>query len=401
MNILLNAYACAPHKGSEPGMGWNWITNIALFCKVYIITEGEWREEIEEAIKTLPQGNNITFYYLPVSNKIRNMCWNQGDWRFYYYYRKWQKRALKQAVEICHNVPVDIIHQLNMVGYREPGMLWKIKDIPVVWGPIGGFGGISMNFLKLFPLKDRLKQQFKQIINEAQVYAPYIQRAIKNSNTLIACNSTARNKLQRFRKDKVLQISEAGSLMINTVYNRNFNADKLKVLWIGRNLKSKALSIALKTMNSLSNYKIELNILGVSKSEIGFLAGNYTNINFYSWIPHNEVQKIFESSHLLFFTSLYEATGTVVLESLAKGVPVLCHDTCGQGDIIDNTCGIKVAMKNIDYSIDAFSSAIEYLYNNREELKKLSDGAYKKAESLTWKKKGKLMEKIYTQILTK
>lgn len=89
LNILINAYAVAPNWGSEQGMGWNWIINIAKYCKCYVITEGEWRKEIEEALLELPQKDNIKFYYNPVSEKVRKMCWNQGDWRFYYYYHKW------------------------------------------------------------------------------------------------------------------------------------------------------------------------------------------------------------------------------------------------------------------------------------------------------------------------
>ena len=27
--------------GSEPGMAWNWVNNLAKFCELYIITEGE------------------------------------------------------------------------------------------------------------------------------------------------------------------------------------------------------------------------------------------------------------------------------------------------------------------------------------------------------------------------
>ena len=29
LNILINAYAVAPNWGSEQGVGWNWIINIA------------------------------------------------------------------------------------------------------------------------------------------------------------------------------------------------------------------------------------------------------------------------------------------------------------------------------------------------------------------------------------
>ncbi|MDE7397072.1 MAG: glycosyltransferase family 1 protein, partial [Muribaculum sp.] len=136
LNILINAYAVNPHWGSEPGMGWHWIVNIARYCNVYVITEGEWREEIEAEVAKLPYRGNIRFFYLPVSDKVRRMCWNQGDWRFYGYYRKWQEQALAVAREIIADHHIDIIHQLNMIGFREPGSLWKIDGIPFVWGPV-------------------------------------------------------------------------------------------------------------------------------------------------------------------------------------------------------------------------------------------------------------------------
>lgn len=35
MKILINAYACSPGMGSEPGMAWNWVSNLAKFCELY------------------------------------------------------------------------------------------------------------------------------------------------------------------------------------------------------------------------------------------------------------------------------------------------------------------------------------------------------------------------------
>lgn len=81
MKILINAYACSPNMGSEPGMAWNWVSNLAKFCELYIITEGEFREKIEEVVPTLEWGKNMHFYYNPVSEDIRKMCWTRvtGD----------------------------------------------------------------------------------------------------------------------------------------------------------------------------------------------------------------------------------------------------------------------------------------------------------------------------------
>lgn len=47
LSILINAYACSPNMGSEPGMAWNWCVNLAKYCELHIITEGEFRDKIE------------------------------------------------------------------------------------------------------------------------------------------------------------------------------------------------------------------------------------------------------------------------------------------------------------------------------------------------------------------
>lgn len=41
LNVLINAYAVAPNWGSEQGMGWNWISNLAKYCNLFIVTEGD------------------------------------------------------------------------------------------------------------------------------------------------------------------------------------------------------------------------------------------------------------------------------------------------------------------------------------------------------------------------
>ena len=36
MKIFINVYACFPSMGSEPGMAWNWVSNLANNFKLYI-----------------------------------------------------------------------------------------------------------------------------------------------------------------------------------------------------------------------------------------------------------------------------------------------------------------------------------------------------------------------------
>ena len=132
INVLINAYAVSPNWGSEPGLGWNWVTNLAKYCNVYVITEGEWKQEIEAAVEKLPQKTISIFITTHSLTELEKMCWNQEDWRFYKYYRQWQEKTLTIAKEIIANNQIDVIHQLNMIGFREPGSLWKINGIPFI-----------------------------------------------------------------------------------------------------------------------------------------------------------------------------------------------------------------------------------------------------------------------------
>ncbi|MCC6256614.1 MAG: glycosyltransferase family 4 protein [Ignavibacteriaceae bacterium] len=399
ISVLINAYACAPNMGSEPGMAWNWVVNLSKYCKVFVITEGEWQKEIGIAIKELPQIENISFYYIPVSEKIRKMCWNQGDWRFYFYYHKWQKKALAKAKEICESQNIHILHQLNMIGYREPGLLWKIKNIPLVWGPVGGFGGIPLSYTFEFGLKGAIKQILKNLINRIQVYQPNIYMSVKKAHLILAANTESKLALQRFRSDEVFLINETGANQIKKE-SKNFNTDPLKLIWIGKNDNRKAFPLALSVMKNLIKYPIELHVIGIEKSNVDkSLLVDLKKVYFYARMTHKEVQEHLSKCHVLFFTSLNEGTPHAVIEALSNGLPVICHDVYGQGDVINKSCGIKIKMINPKRSIEEFSKEIIKLFSKREILEKLSEGAYSRAFEISWENKITGLINLYTRLL--
>lgn len=52
MKILLSAYACEPHIGSEPEVGWKWATELSKMGNdVYVITRLNNKENIEQELK--------------------------------------------------------------------------------------------------------------------------------------------------------------------------------------------------------------------------------------------------------------------------------------------------------------------------------------------------------------
>lgn len=200
MKILINAYACSPGMGSEPGMAWNWVSNLAKFCELYIITEGEFRDKIEEVVPTLEQGKNMHFYYNPVSEEIRKMCWNQGDWRFYKYYREWQWKTYLLAKDICKVEKMDVLHQLNMIGFREPGYLWKLSQengVPFVWGPVDAKDKFPVAYLDGAGLKTKLFMRLKNFLTGIQLRCSgRVRKAARQASVIFSASSirNARSK---------------------------------------------------------------------------------------------------------------------------------------------------------------------------------------------------------------
>lgn len=409
LSILINAYACSPNMGSEPGMAWNWCVNLAQYCELHIITEGEFRDKIETVIPTLPQRYNMHFYYNPVPEKVRKMCWNQGDWRFYIHYNQWQKKTLQIAKNIIAHNHIDLIHQLNMVGFREPGYLWKIKDKPFVWGPIAGLGSIPLSFLKGGGFKFTLFYLLKNEITKLQLkYSKKVNSALKKSKVLIVATPESGHIIKKVHNIDSIQINETGCYTKKDSLNIKKDNEFFNILWVGRFIYTKQLKLALNVIKNISHLKdIRFHIVGQAfKEEETQVYKDYAislNINdlciWYGQIPNNQVQELMQKSQIFFFTSIFEATSTVILEAIQNKLPIVCFDRCGFGPIIDSNIGRKVQLTTPQNAIKDFTNEIVYLYNHRELLEIMSQNCIEKQQTLSWNYKAIQIIKLYQKIL--
>lgn len=410
-SILINAYACSPGMGSEPGMAWNWCVNLAKYCELYIITEGEFRKRIEEVVSVLPQGKNMHFYYNPVSEEVRRMCWNQGDWRFYKHYRSWQWRTYEMANEIIAVKHIDILHQLNMIGFREPGYLWKIEDIPLVWGPIGGLKRFPLEYAQGGGFKMRLFNLIKNTINILQLkYDNRVNSALHKAAILVSSIPDSYYAIKKYHGLESIIIPETGCFeeIPSRDDMRDFNSKYLKVIWVGKFDFRKRLDIALRTMATVCNSHIVFQVFGTGNEQQVKNAQEYCwNLGIEDWVKiewmgnctNDSVQKAMRESHLFFFTSVSEDTSTVVMEAISNHLPILCFNTCGMGYVVNDKVGIKIPLTNPEQSVKDFAEKIEYLYTHRHVLKRMSDNCRERQRELSWDNKAKMMVEIYNQII--
>jgi glycosyltransferase involved in cell wall biosynthesis len=385
-------------------MGWNWVIHLAKDHDLWVLTEAN---ECESAIKAYfeehpKQGKHITVIGIP-RERFGEEIWSS----FFYYwtYRRWQADAYITAVELHQKVGFDLAHQLNMIGFREPGYLWKLP-IPFIWGPIGGHAQMPWRFMSSLGWRSASKYTIRNILNWVQMYASWrVRKAARKAAVLIAATEEDRTAIVRIHKRAPLLMNEQGAKGDLEVSPKiRDKKAPLRVAWCGLFLGRKGLPLGLKALRYMANENqlVELDIIGSGECEVEWraLADDLLvsgMCRWYGMVSHAKAQEIMASCDVLLFTSIQEGTPAVVIEAIQAGLPVICHDSCGFGAIIDETCGIKVPVLSPKISSRGFADALITLATNPERYAALSKGALKKAKILSWENKVKVLAQVYLQ----
>jgi glycosyltransferase involved in cell wall biosynthesis len=404
LKILISCYACSPKRGSEPGMGWSFVLGLSKYHEVHVIVEKKkWEQEIKEYLSE-NKNENLHFYFIPkIRGKLLRKIWPPS---YYWFYKDWQKKVLDLANKLNEKENFDILHQLNMVGYREPGFLWKI-DKPFVWGPIGGTENVPWKLFSLFSFYGKIFYTGRNFINSYQ--RKYLKRpklaASKKHSKLIAATPDIKNSIEKYWGAKPEVISEVGIVNYRetNIQKRKVN-EPLKIVWSGQHTSGKALQILLKSLSLLSdNISYELHILGVGKqTNIWKKMAEKLQISkhciWYGWLQKEEALKVMKNAHVLAITSLKDLTSTITLEGISFGLPIICLDHCGFAFVVNKTCGIKIPVDNPESIYINFKLALEKVYEDEEFRFSLAKGALKRAQDFSWESKVAKLNSIYKKL---
>jgi len=83
-------------------------------------------------------------------------------------------------------------------------------------------------------------------------------------------------------------------------------------------------------------------------------------------------------------TGVQEGTPMIVMQALAVGLPVVCHDIGGMSAAVDESCGMKIPLRGADSSVRGFAEAIARLAESKGLVNKLSESALRRVQALSW-----------------
>jgi glycosyltransferase involved in cell wall biosynthesis len=406
LKVLISAYACNPYQGSEWGVGWGWVKAISAHHDVWVITDTNNRKALEKKMSERPERYaRIHFHYLPRSYypRLTKLWMPTRVWT----YNLWQKEAGRFATVLHEKVGFDLVHLVTFVGFRSPGLMWRM-DIPFVWGPIGGMENTKWCFLPSMGLKGCLHFTTRNFINSFQkrfLRAPKLAFK-KASGSLIAATGGIRNEILKCYGQKSAVICEIGPPNIGTPKPvARGGKDALLLSWSGVHVPRKSLPFLLHALARLpGDLDWRLSILGSGPctkkwQKLAQRLGLAKKCHWHGWLPRKFSMAIVGCAHVFVITSMQELTATVTLEAISQGVPIICPDYCGYGEVVNETCGIKIPLSSPSRFIEDLAEAIETLGRDEPMRRRLAEGALKRIHDFSWEKKALQVNEIYKTAL--
>ena len=395
------AYECSPYRGSEWAVGWGRLLGAAKVAETHVVTSEENFSALERAKREGILPPNVFFYTPAADARLRKLQGKPGLFAYNYRaYDYWQQLAFKFVRSLHQRERFDLIHQISVCTFREPGYAWQL-DVPFIWGPGGGTQNYPTRFLPMLAPLEALKEGLRSLGNLVALRNGRVRAAAESAAMVIAANELNQRDLRRsFRRDVELLL-ETGLHEIPEPDRTRFEArlaaartakktGPLRILWSGELHTRKALPILLRALASVSaETEWQLDVVGDGPQRGRWMReterlGIAHRVHFLGRLPFTEAVKCMNSAELFCFTSLRDTSGNVVLEALAAGVPVLCFNHQGAGDMISEFSGVKLPVRSPREAYRDWAKAVETLAADPRKLFALSRGASLQAQKFLW-----------------
>jgi glycosyltransferase involved in cell wall biosynthesis len=402
MKVLVSAYACEPDKGSEPGVGWNWVCAIAAHHEVWICTKGNNRESIERELNANPN-RNVHFIYVDVPRVLS--FWKKGQRGVHLYYYLWQFVAFCKAIRLHRKLHFDMGHHITFVN----AWMWTflaLMPIPFIWGPIGTNAKLPPQLLP--NAKERAKYWIRyRLQGLMRTFDPlYWLSAIRADLILVINKETGNLFPLRFVAEKKIIVEPAiGTEKIEEAGKRDRKNGVFNVLYAGRFITIKGAHLAIEAFTGFSKRRenVHFTVIGEGPLEKGMrdvVRKNHSEniVTFSRWMPRSSVLEIMQTSDVFLFPTM-EGSGMVVLEAMAAGLPVVCLNWGGPRSLVDGRTGIRVKVEGYEQTIESLAKALEYLYDNPEIMSEMGRSALERVSDMfTWNQKIRIIDKYYENL---
>jgi len=405
LRVLLSAYACEPDKGSEPGIGWNWVRQVARFHEVWVITRANNREAIEQALtnEALP---NVHWVYFDLPGWMR--FWKKGERGLHPYYYLWQLGAYFVARRLHRRVRFDLVHHATFGVYWMPTFV-SLLPVPLVWGSVGGGETCPRAFWRSFSFRGKVFELLRGLARRLGECDPLVRLTARRAAIALAntVQTQARLRALGCRQTVVFPHSALPTQEIRQLTSYPHHQDcAFRVLSLGRLLHWKGYELGLKAFaqfhrrHPASEYWVIGD--GPERDRLKRLAGGLGVANavvFWGSVTRVDGLERILGCHVVLHPALHDSSPMAVVEAMAAGRPVICLDLGGPGLQVSEGTGIRVEAVTPEQVVADLATALENLAIDPRRRAKLGEAARARIEvEFSWERAGERLAAIYEKV---
>ena len=405
LKVLASVYACEPDKGSEPGVGWNWVKQIARFHEVWAITRANNRDSIERELAKQPMPNVRWIYFdLPKWSRF----WKKGSRGVHLYYYLWQIGAYFKGKHLHKKVGLDLVHHIAFGIYWLPSFL-SFLPAPFVWGPLGGGESAPRPFYESFSFRGRAYERLRNVARWVGERDPFVRFDARRAQIILAKATETANRLRLLGASRVQLYSESGITVedLNRPDILPLRDDNLfRVVSIGHLLHWKAFHLSLMAFARFlkifpsSEYWIIGD--GPERRNLERLAQRFglaTKVRFLGNLPRETVLDKLLKCDVLVHPSLHDSGGWVCLEAMSSGLPVICLDLGGPPLQVTDETGFKIPAISPEQVVEDLAGAMHRLAQDASLRARMGKaGRERLRECFDWNKKGEWIREVYERV---
>lgn len=404
MNILYIAYSCNPYQGSEDKIGWQIPWESSRWNQVYVITKEEQRPFVERYLKEHPR-KNLHFFYVDIPSLFKKIY--KG---FFYSGRLniWHRHALPVAKKICKENDISIIHQITPIEFRAIGNYGSIPGVKFVCGPVGG-GEFVPEGLRCYLNGHRTVEFIRKAANMWSKYIAGTAAGLSHCDAVLFANRETKVFLcsekagEEYAVMPEIAIESEG--MSDQTPNGSCTEKKCTFLIAGRMIYRKGHAFLVDALAGLPDHlEYECRIVG-NGPEADSLHRRCMNspylsehIVFKGNVPYEQMQQEYADADVLIMPSIRETTGTVLLEAMSHGLPVITINRFGAQNIVDDSTGWVFDGSSKESFLENLRLALIACISQPEEILRRGANARLRANDFTWEKKVRIYQGIYDKL---
>lgn len=381
---------------------------LAKVHDVTVLTHGYFRSHLAEyeAECGKPPFEVIYMDLLPLRHQPPEQYMNST-----LHFLRWQWHLKPVVRQLLQGRSFDLIHHLTLGTVRYPSFLQGM-GIPLVAGPLGGGERAPARLYAGLPWKQRLKEVVRDALIFSAAWDPMIHWTWGRTDLLICRTRETRSALPWYLRAKALLIQEIGcppaiELSALPPLRPDQESRGLRCLSVGRLLSWKGMHLSFQALARLKaqGQRVSLTIVGEGDGEahlrdLARRLGIDDQLDWRGKLPRDEVMALYRTHDAMLFPSLHDSGGTVVLESISQGCPVVCVDLGGPPHFINAQCGrvVPVGDRSMGAVVAGLSEALSELARSPELVHQLRVGALHQARQLSWARR---VEDAYAQIQTR